>query len=113
MRASLIHCYGTSISVGVRGAHFTVGPKGMRTTVGLPGTGMSYTAFSPFGKNHPASETTDARVTLPPPVKAAVATPPPLPATAATDATWLSGIRLVGIAVFGFLLAFLLVYRGH
>ncbi len=100
---------GASVSVGARGAHLTVGPKGMRTTVGLAGTGMSYTAYSPFGKNHAASETTDARVTLPPPDQA----PPPLPATAATDATWLSGTRLVGIAVFGFLLAFLLVYRGH
>jgi len=35
----------TSVSVGVPGAHATLGgPTGTRTTVGLPGTGLSYTA---------------------------------------------------------------------
>ena len=32
-----------SASFDRRGAHFTVGPKGRRTTVGLPGTGLYYT----------------------------------------------------------------------
>jgi Protein of unknown function (DUF4236) len=36
-----------SVSVGVRGAHVTLGgPQGTRTTVGLPGTGLSYTEVS-------------------------------------------------------------------
>jgi hypothetical protein len=34
-----------SASFGRRGAHFTVGPKGGRTTVGLPGTGLYYTTY--------------------------------------------------------------------
>jgi hypothetical protein len=34
---------GTSVSVGVRGAHLTVGHGQARETVGLPGTGLSYT----------------------------------------------------------------------
>jgi Protein of unknown function (DUF4236) len=34
-----------SASFGRRGAHFTVGPKGRRTTVGLPGTGLYYTTY--------------------------------------------------------------------
>jgi hypothetical protein len=34
---------GVSESLGTRGAWFTVGPRGRRSTVGLPGTGMSYT----------------------------------------------------------------------
>jgi hypothetical protein len=34
-----------SASFGRRGAHITVGPKGQRTTIGLPGTGLSYTSF--------------------------------------------------------------------
>jgi uncharacterized protein DUF4236 len=34
-----------SVSFGRRGAHFTVGPKGKRTTVGLPGTGLYYTIY--------------------------------------------------------------------
>lgn len=38
---------GVSASVGTRGAWFTFGPKGTRTTVGLPATGISYTTTSP------------------------------------------------------------------
>ena len=34
---------GISTSIGVRGAHVTVGRGQARTTVGLPGTGLSYT----------------------------------------------------------------------
>ena len=36
-----------SMSVGVRGVHVTFGgPQGTRTTVGLPGTGLSYPEVS-------------------------------------------------------------------
>jgi hypothetical protein len=35
---------GVSTSIGRCGAWFTVGPKGTRTTVGLPGTGISHTS---------------------------------------------------------------------
>jgi hypothetical protein len=34
---------GVSASIGGRGAWFTLGPKGTRSTVGLPGTGLYYT----------------------------------------------------------------------
>jgi hypothetical protein len=34
-----------SASFGRPGAHITIGPKGRRTTVGLPGTGLSYTSY--------------------------------------------------------------------
>jgi hypothetical protein len=34
---------GISTSIGVRGAHVTVGHGKVRETVGLPGTGISYT----------------------------------------------------------------------
>ena len=33
---------GTSVSVGSRGGWLTFGKKGTRTTVGIPGTGMSW-----------------------------------------------------------------------
>jgi Protein of unknown function (DUF4236) len=33
----------TSVSFGVRGLNYTLGTKGSRTTVGIPGTGISYT----------------------------------------------------------------------
>jgi hypothetical protein len=35
---------GPSLSVGVRGAHVTVGPGRITKTVGLPGTGIFYTS---------------------------------------------------------------------
>ncbi len=34
---------GISTSIGVKGAHITVGHGQVRETVGLPGTGLSYT----------------------------------------------------------------------
>jgi hypothetical protein len=37
---------GVSTSVGTKGAWFTAGPRGARTTAGIPGTGMSYTETS-------------------------------------------------------------------
>ena len=44
----------TSMSVGVRGAHVTFGgPSGTRATVGLPGTGLSYTEVA---KPHEAAQ---------------------------------------------------------
>jgi hypothetical protein len=44
---------GVSASVGVRGAHVTLGGKGIRTTVGLPGTGLSYTEQSKWPRSIP------------------------------------------------------------
>src|SRR3981081_3952517 len=37
---------GVSTSFGPRGFHYTVGHGRRRTTVGLPGTGLSYTTYS-------------------------------------------------------------------
>jgi hypothetical protein len=37
---------GPSFSFGVRGAHLTVGRRGVRRTVGIPGTGIFYTSRS-------------------------------------------------------------------
>ena len=34
-----------SASFGRPGAHITIGPKGRRTTIGLTGTGLSYTSY--------------------------------------------------------------------
>jgi hypothetical protein len=34
---------GVSASIGHRGAWYTVGPRGQRATVGLPGTGVFWT----------------------------------------------------------------------
>jgi len=37
---------GLSASAGVRGAHVTLGPRGVRRTVGIPGSGIYYTENS-------------------------------------------------------------------
>ena len=37
---------GPSFSFGARGAHVTVGRRGVRRTVGIPGTGLFYTSRS-------------------------------------------------------------------
>lgn len=39
---------GFSVSAGRRGAHVTVGHGKVRTTVGLPGSGISYTKTTPI-----------------------------------------------------------------
>ena len=36
----------SSVSLGGRGFHYTIGSAGQRTTVGLPGTGLSYTSVN-------------------------------------------------------------------
>jgi uncharacterized protein DUF4236 len=45
---------GLSTSIGARGAHVTIGHGKVRTTVGLPGTGLSYTTSSSTGNMVPA-----------------------------------------------------------
>lgn len=43
---------GLSTSFGTRGAWLTVGKRGTRATIGLPGTGISYTTMS-SSRSHP------------------------------------------------------------
>ncbi|WP_461327943.1 DUF4236 domain-containing protein [Bradyrhizobium huanghuaihaiense] len=38
-----------------RGAHFTIGPRGTRTTIGLPGSGISWTAYQAYSSGDPPS----------------------------------------------------------
>ncbi len=40
---------GVSTSFGRRGAWFTIGPRGTRATMGLPGSGLSYTESARSG----------------------------------------------------------------
>jgi hypothetical protein len=42
---------GASLSLGGRGFHYTVGHKGTRVTAGIPGTGLSWTEYTPH-TNH-------------------------------------------------------------
>lgn len=46
---------GISTTIGPRGAHLTFDKRGVRQTVGLPGTGLSESSY--IVKNEPSSET--------------------------------------------------------
>ena len=54
-RKTILLQRGVSTSVGIRGAHVTVGACGVRKIVGLPGTGESWTSY----QRHDASETAE------------------------------------------------------
>ena len=43
LEAEALNKSSISTRFGVHGAGYTIGPKGERVTVGLPGTGLSYT----------------------------------------------------------------------
>jgi hypothetical protein len=40
-----------SFSFGARGLHYTIGGKGTRTTVGIPGSGLSWTSYHPYSSS--------------------------------------------------------------
>lgn len=40
----------SSVSVGKNGARVNVGKKGTKTTVGIPGSGLSYSSYTPRNK---------------------------------------------------------------
>jgi hypothetical protein len=70
---------GASLSIGGRGAHITVGHGQVRETVGLPGTGLSYTATQSThphktAVNAPGAEHAASHADAPP-----AARPPSLP----------------------------------
>lgn len=46
---------GVSLGLGPRGANVNISKRGVRQTVGLPGTGVSHQAFSPWTKKQVAS----------------------------------------------------------
>jgi len=81
---------GVSASIGRRGSWLTFGPRGTRATVGIPGTGLSYTEQSPWARPKSAHDYDSPVVPgievaeLPrveievPPVREPAATPAPL-----------------------------------
>lgn len=73
---------GIGVSAGIPGARIGIGPRGVRKTIGIPGTGLSYTSTSHLGPRvHPSNRrqarsagTADSdRLTLSPAEQAQVA----------------------------------------
>jgi hypothetical protein len=63
---------GASVSLGGKGLRYTVGNKGSRVTVGLPGTGLSWSQYTPHARRPrtptlPSSNLPVTRPTRPPP----------------------------------------------
>lgn len=54
----------SSVSLGGKGARVNLGKKGTRTTVGLPGTGLSYSSFSPKQAKKEAARSEPLRSTM-------------------------------------------------
>ena len=54
---------GPSLSVGVRGAHVTVGRTGVTKTVGIPGTGVFYTSRQGYHSGSPGCQRAGTNLT--------------------------------------------------
>ncbi len=70
----------SSVSLGGKGARVNLGKKGTKTTVGMPGTGLSYSSFSPKQVKKETAQSEPVRSSMQmnmSPVGAQV--PPPLP----------------------------------
>lgn len=50
---------GPSVSLGVRGFHYTLGSRGTRVTAGIPGTGLSWSQYTPYADKSRNLETRD------------------------------------------------------
>lgn len=42
----------TSVSIGKKGASVNINKKGTRSTIGIPGSGLSYSSYKPHSQNH-------------------------------------------------------------
>jgi hypothetical protein len=71
---------GSSLSFGGRGVTYTMGPQGSRTTVGIPGTGVSYTHVQSHSPPTTPSTTAAPSPSIPPSVPAAQYQTPSRPA---------------------------------
>jgi predicted Zn-dependent protease len=84
---------GASVSVGGRGAHYTVHSSGRRTrSVGLPGTGLSYVSRSQSGNNR-AAPTPHPRPVVAPAGQAADVLPKPGWLSPAADKRYYQAVR--------------------
>ena len=82
-----------SVSLGGRGAHVTFGgPRGTRTTVGLPGTGLSYTEV----QRHQAAARLPKRVTVATPGEAGASWPWVVLAVATLLGVWWVAYAITG-----------------
>jgi hypothetical protein len=59
VRINLTKRGASSVSIGRRGAHVTFSDKGTRATIGVPGTGVSYSEFTPYSER-PALQKQDS-----------------------------------------------------
>src|ERR1700730_8712915 len=93
---------GVSTSVGRRGLWFTIDPRGTRTTVGIPGTGLSYTEQSKLPRTVALVDHSVAAPVMPPSVASAAPSETP---TSSGPMRVIVLLAIVGLVVGVFLLA--------
>lgn len=80
---------GVSTSIGPRGAKVTIGHGKVRETVGIPGTGISYTSVTPTSSHHSSAGTSVV------PVESAAQLP-----AEPTESGWVTAGRITGKALY-------------
>ena len=94
----------SSLSVGKRGATVNVGKKGTRGTVGIPGSGLSYSSYKPHNKATPTPKTIVHH--KPPHHSSPASTYLPTPSVQDMDSTQRPVSVLLGIGIFLFPIIF-------
>lgn len=59
----------SSLSIGKNGARVNFGRKGVKTTAGIPGTGLSYTTQKPFKQSRKVNNTSNPALSTGPSTK--------------------------------------------
>lgn len=55
----------TSVSIGKRGASVNINKKGTRSNIGIPGTGISHTSYTPHKKQNPENQLNQNEISKP------------------------------------------------
>lgn len=93
---------GVSLGLGPRGANVNISRRGVRQTVGLPGTGLSYQSFKKWPDPPPPSTSAQTQLT---------SSPPPAPAQTFPQSTGF--LKFLGaIALVVFLVSVLGLWKG-
>lgn len=102
----------SSVSIGGKGARVNLGKKGTRTTVGLPGTGLSYSSFSPKQAKKEAARSEPLRSTMQMNMSPVQQQVPPLPFMPKLERK-VSILLGVGIFVMPYIFAWFTLREGY
>lgn len=96
----------SSISMGTKGARVSVGKKGTRSTVGIPGSGLSYSSYSPHQSKSKVQSVQQAEYDE-------INSPPPLNYYAELPVRQVGLLLGLGIFILPFIFAWLTLRQGY